>query len=78
MVAADPDFEPDVMVINTSSSLIRDRIAKRPFPALPYVYTGSREAVIDQVLPGGKASRQRPLCWLLPRAWWLISTSPMP
>lgn len=48
----DPDFEPKRWLHLPLSSLVRDRLTNRPYPAMPYLYTGSREAVIDQSVPG--------------------------
>lgn len=51
-----PDLllEPDRWVWAHASTLVRDRDADRAYPALPYVWTGSRILAIDQSLPDGR------------------------
>ena len=48
----DPVLTPDRWVSAPASGLIRDRVTDQAFPALPYVYTGSRFSTFDQKLPG--------------------------
>lgn len=38
----DPVLEPDAWVERDVSTLVRDRASGRPYPPLPYMYTGSR------------------------------------
>lgn len=41
-----------------ASCLIRDRITDKPYPALPFTYTGSRFLVVDETAPDGRPVRQ--------------------
>ena len=41
-----------------ASSLIRDRITDKGYPALPFIYTGSRFLVVDETAPDGRPVRQ--------------------
>ena len=48
----DPLLKPDDWVRAPASCLVRDRLTDRPWPALPFVYTGSRFLVTNQTVPG--------------------------
>jgi hypothetical protein len=41
-----------------ASTLVRDRVLDRPYPALPYVYTGSHERVVTETGPDGNPVRR--------------------
>ncbi len=41
-----------------ASTLVRDRVVDRPYPPLPYVYTGSHERVVTEVGPDGAPVRR--------------------
>lgn len=50
--------EQDVYVVADASTLVRDRVVDRPYPPLPYVYTGSHERLIQESLPDGTSVRR--------------------
>lgn len=41
-----------------ASSLIRDRATDKGYPALPFIYTGSRFLIVDETLPDGRVQRK--------------------
>jgi hypothetical protein len=41
-----------------ASSLVRERLTDQAYPALPFIYTGSRFLVIDETTPGGQPVRR--------------------
>jgi len=50
---------PDKWVRCDASSLVRDRVVDQGYPALPYVYTGSRIQTVEQMLPDGSVRKVR-------------------
>ena len=41
-----------------ASSLIRDRATDKGYPALPFLYTGSRFLMVDETMPDGRVQRK--------------------
>ncbi|MFM2089585.1 MAG: hypothetical protein RLZZ127_74 [Planctomycetota bacterium] len=41
-----------------ASTLVRDRVVDRPYPPLPYIYTGSHERVVQETGPDGAPLRR--------------------
>ena len=41
-----------------ASTLVRDRVVDRPYPPLPYIYTGSHERVVQEAGPDGAPVRR--------------------
>ena len=55
----DPLEETETWQRIAATSLVRDVRTDRPYPPLPFVYTGSRIAVIEQVVDGVRLARER-------------------
>lgn len=54
----DPAFAPNRWVSRHASELVHSRTTNRAYPALPYVYTGSRFDVVEVTVPGGETVRR--------------------
>ncbi|MDA3959318.1 MAG: hypothetical protein PF961_00905 [Planctomycetota bacterium] len=54
---SDPLLKPDAWVRAPASTLVRHRGTDRPYPALPWVFTGSRFQTFDQPIPGTKETK---------------------
>ncbi len=56
---ADPDKPTSWWAVD-ASSLVRDRVNDKAYPALPFIYTGSRFMTVEETAPNGSAiKRQR-------------------
>jgi hypothetical protein len=52
----DPD-KPGSWLVTDASCLVRDRINDKPYPPLPFIYTGSRFMTVEETGPGGQARK---------------------
>lgn len=54
---ADPDHPGHWLAID-ASCLVRDRVTDKPYPPLPYIYTGSRIVAVPETQPDGKVVKR--------------------
>jgi hypothetical protein len=52
----DPD-KPGSWLSTDASCLVRDRVNDKPYPPLPFIYTGSRFMTVEETGPGGQARK---------------------
>ncbi len=52
----DPD-KPGSWLSTEASCLVRDRVNDKPYPPLPFIYTGSRFMTVEETGPGGQARK---------------------
>jgi hypothetical protein len=53
----DPD-KPGSWLSTDASCLVRDRVNDKPYPPLPFVYTGSRFMTVEETGPGGQTVKR--------------------
>ena len=67
----DPVLEPNVWVERDMSTMVRDRASGRPYPPLPYIYTGSR--FVTQTFTDGDGNEREQELFMLDNTKTLVT-----